>query len=210
MSVPYETVYDPSVTYHDLTFHAVAVIQQLQQPWERTVRIGRAGGTVIERPAPLRAVTPRLGVEVGTHRGKNAASMLARMPNLHLSMVDPYDGKPNESPFFTEALAETVFATDRRKFVFEWSPDAARGFADHSLDFAFIDGDHSYPCALADFFAWWPKVKDGGWLFGHDFNHPREKDLGWGVTEAAEEFCRQVDRCMVVYEPRAMTFGVQK
>ena len=52
------------------------------------------------------------------------------------------------------------------------SVDFAKGFEDASLDFVFIDGDHSYDQVLADMRAWLPKVKDGGWLGGHDVGIP--------------------------------------
>lgn len=211
MSIPHADVHDPGITYHDLTFHAVAVIQQLQQPWEKSVKIERAGGLVLERPAALRAVTPRMGAEIGTHRGKNAASLLARMPNLTLFMIDPYGGDPEHSLFYQECVTETAFAANRRRIVHAYSPQAADQFSINQFDFVFIDGDHSFDAALADFYAWWPKVKSGGWLFGHDYQHPQEKELGWGVTEAADEFCMAVSGLRpIVYEPRAMTFGLRK
>lgn len=211
MSIPCAEVHDPAITYHSLTFHAVAVVKQLQEPWERTVKIERAGGTILERPAVLRAVTPRLGVEIGCHRGKNAAALLARMPNLALYMIDPYGGDPEHSPFYEECLNETQFAKDRRRIVIGYSPQAADQFPNEHFDFAFVDGDHAFQSALDDFYAWWPKVKSGGWLFGHDYQHPDEKELGWGVTQAAEEFAHVVTGLRpIVYEPRAMTFGLRK
>lgn len=211
MSIPYAEVHDPGITYHALTFHSVAVVQQLQEPWEKSIKIERNGGLVLERPAVLRAVTPRLGAEIGTHRGKNAASMLARMPNLILFMVDPYGGDPENSPFYAECVAETAFAAERRRIVHKHSPGAAEIFPNDYFDFVFVDGDHSFQSALDDFYAWWPKVKSGGWLFGHDYQHPQEKELGWGVTEAADEFCVAVTGLRpIVYEPRAMTFGLRK
>ena len=45
---------------------------------------------------------------------------------------------------------------------------AAATFADATLDFVFIDADHSYEAAKADIAAWKSKVKPGGILCGHD------------------------------------------
>jgi predicted O-methyltransferase YrrM len=42
--------------------------------------------------------------------------------------------------------------------------------ADESLDFIFIDGDHSYEGALRDFQTFYPKIRSGGIFAGHDFN----------------------------------------
>ena len=63
---------------------------------------------------------------------------------------------------------------------------AARLFPDGGVDFCFIDGDHSYPSVTADLGAWWPKIRLGGTLGGHDYRQPDS----WlvGVTPAVHNF----------------------
>jgi hypothetical protein len=62
------------------------------------------------------------------------------------------------------------------------SAETARAFADSSLDFVFIDARHTYEAAREDIAAWWPKVKPGGLIAGHDYtNSP-------GVRAAVDEF----------------------
>ena len=40
----------------------------------------------------------------------------------------------------------------------------------HGLfDLIFIDADHSYEAVREDIIAWWPKVKNGGIISGHDY-----------------------------------------
>ena len=46
---------------------------------------------------------------------------------------------------------------------------AAKLFADESVPFCFIDADHSYASVTADLHAWWPKVRAGGMIAGHDY-----------------------------------------
>lgn len=153
-------------------------------------KYGEHGKFPVGRPGPLRALKPRLGAEIGCHRGKNAATLLARMPNLKLYMVDPWRldcELGGRSEFMAQALAETEFAALRRVIVRKPSPDAAVDVP-NDLDFAFIDGDHSYEACLADLEAWWPKVRSGGMLFGHDIDHPNPEYAHWGVRRAAEEF----------------------
>jgi predicted O-methyltransferase YrrM len=50
------------------------------------------------------------------------------------------------------------------------STAGAARYADRSLDFVFIDADHTTPKVTADVQAWLPKVKSGGVLAGHDWN----------------------------------------
>jgi hypothetical protein len=53
----------------------------------------------------------------------------------------------------------------------EDTASAAYRFEDRSVTLAFIDGDHSYAGVQRDIAAWWPKVKPGGLLAGHDYSH---------------------------------------
>jgi predicted O-methyltransferase YrrM len=54
------------------------------------------------------------------------------------------------------------------------------------LDFVFIDADHSYEGCKADIEAWFPKVKPGGLLSGHDYDNPDFPEFG--VKRAVDEF----------------------
>jgi len=46
---------------------------------------------------------------------------------------------------------------------------AASKFADGSIDCVYIDADHSYEGIKRDFEAWYPKVRSGGIVSGHDY-----------------------------------------
>ena len=62
---------------------------------------------------------------------------------------------------------------------------SANRYPDSSLDFVFIDADHEATSVIRDLRAWWPKVKPGGTLAGHDFH---EK----GPEQAANDFANSV------------------
>lgn len=51
------------------------------------------------------------------------------------------------------------------------SMDASKEFKDASLDFVYIDANHTYECVMGDINAWLPKVKPDGAIGGHDFHH---------------------------------------
>ena len=64
------------------------------------------------------------------------------------------------------------------------SDEAAPQFQDNSVDLVYIDGDHQREGVQLDVDLWWPKIKPGGILAGHDFICPGERDTspnGWGV-----------------------------
>lgn len=50
------------------------------------------------------------------------------------------------------------------------SADSAQFVEDGSLDFVFIDADHTYEGCLRDIHAWTPKVRSGGMVSGHDLH----------------------------------------
>ena len=56
-------------------------------------------------------------------------------------------------------------------------------YRDESLDFVFIDGDHSYDGVTRDINAYWKKLRIGGVMAGHDY------DCGWyDVKNAVDDF----------------------
>jgi hypothetical protein len=49
------------------------------------------------------------------------------------------------------------------------SPEIADQFADGLLDLVYIDADHSFMPVRTDVLGWYPKVRNGGWISGHDW-----------------------------------------
>ena len=47
-------------------------------------------------------------------------------------------------------------------------------YADGAFDFVYVDAGHSRREVLADLAAWWPKVRAGGVMAGHDYTEQRE------------------------------------
>jgi hypothetical protein len=74
------------------------------------------------------------------------------------------------------------FADDVRLLICD-SVSAAALFSDASLHWVHIDARHDYDSVLADIHAWRPKICDGGWLSGDDFD-----EQWWpGVVRAVSE-----------------------
>lgn len=145
------------------------------------------------------------GVEVGVFRGVLSRYLL-RKGVSRLFMVDnwlPADEQPKhykktrdtcaglapDEAAANEALARQVAAASGgRAVVLKMSSvEAARQINDGSMDFVFLDGDHSYEGLKADIEAWLPKVRKGGWLGGHDIDNPEPPFDFTGVRKAVEE-----------------------
>jgi len=144
------------------------------------------------------------GAEIGVLNGNTAGRLLRERPLLTHIMVDPWCVPGKDSTYWKSAdsnarkaqreheeaykrtLRVTKFAGKRGKIMRMTSAQAAPQIKDHSLDFVFIDGDHSYAGTKLDIRLWLSKVRPGGWIGGHDYKHEKRPDLA-GVTRAVQE-----------------------
>lgn len=80
---------------------------------------------------------------------------------------------------------ETGRVIVRRAF----SADAVASFGDGRLDWVYVDGLHTEEGVLADLRAYAPKVKQDGFILGHDYtNRIDARRMGFGVVEAVNRF----------------------
>ena len=66
---------------------------------------------------------------------------------------------------------------DKIQLIISDSAAAARLFSDKSLDWVHLDARHDYASVKADIEAWLPKVRQGGWLSGDDYNEHKWPDV---------------------------------
>lgn len=91
----------------------------------------------------------------------------------------------------------------RAVMIRELSEDAARLFANGSLDFVYIDADHSHDGTLQDVLRWAPKVKRGGVLAGHDYlDGPTPNGAVYHVKSAVDEWAVRTGLRVAVIEER--------
>ena len=131
-----------------------------------------------------------VGLEIGVASGWTMNHFLQNLSNLKLIGIDPYIGYMDGSREITQELldAQYLAAQDnisdfapRGKILRGYSQDFVNSFEDKSLDYIFIDGDHSYEGALRDCELFFPKIKNGGIFAGHDWSFD-------GVQKAVNEF----------------------
>ena len=90
------------------------------------------------------------------------------------------------------------------------SEEAVKHFGDHSLDFVFIDANHSYEAVRGDIRFWWPKVKPGGICAGHDYLDGEIAEGTFGVKKAVDEFVQSHQLTLFVIGEKWPTWYVQK
>jgi hypothetical protein len=70
----------------------------------------------------------------------------------------------------------------------EFSTVYANNVADGYYDVVYIDGDHSYEGCLGDLRAWTSKVKETGFIYGHDYT----ESFAWiDVIRAVDDFLKE-------------------
>lgn len=129
----------------------------------------------------LRDQQVRTMAEIGVYRGQFAARMLKAAPDLvEYFMVDPWRHIPDWNKpantddgvfeqVYRDSLAATDFAAHKRRVLRGRTTEVVGQIPDGSLDFVYIDGDHTLRGITIDLVATYPKVRDGGWIAGDDF-----------------------------------------
>ena len=132
---------------------------------------------LIEFGTELSNLGPNLvGVEIGTGFGESA-TVFTSFPCVHfLHSCDVIDRNPKR--------IEALMKTNKMHFHLCDSIRLSEEFDNNSLDFVYIDGNHSYENCLLDCLHWFDKVKPGGIVGGHDYI-----DVWPGVVQAVNELC---------------------
>jgi hypothetical protein len=133
------------------------------------------------------------GVEIGVWKGDTFKYLLNAHKNLNLSGVDLYEPQPDNcgpekwskgenghswdhKKYYANMLKLCNQLEGRGKIIKDYSTNASEAFDENSLDFVFIDGDHSYQGVISDIEAWYPKIREGGWIIGHDIHFETVKN----------------------------------
>jgi hypothetical protein len=124
-----------------------------------------------------------IGVEIGVAFGSHSFEILKRTEIKKLYGIDPYknyqeyDGdlmnmeQARMDDLFSFVEKRLSFYGDRFELIRDFSHLCQERFDDDSIDFAYIDGNHFEGYIKRDIDIWWKKIKPGGMLSGHDYNH---------------------------------------
>jgi len=156
---------------------------------------------------PDHGIFVEVGAFVGTATSMFSKDILAANKNITIFSVDTFTGSPegdlHANPLLYESIRKNLGVILKQgesffhlfcKIVQErgvphlikpmtmTSVQASYFFADESVDYIFIDASHDYNSVLEDIRHWWPKLKPGCFIAGHDyFGCP-------GVTKAVDEW----------------------
>lgn len=130
--------------------------------------------TTLFREMVRRAKSGAKFLEIGAFKGQSAAFMGVEIENSgkeisfysvdNFSLIHKKYGEKTSDDMYA-AFLKNIQPVSRHVIPMRMSSlEAVTHFADESLDFVYIDGDHRYDAVMADIAAWLPKVKTGGIL----------------------------------------------
>tara|TARA_R110001592_G_scaffold238122_1_gene497442 strand:+ start:79 stop:651 length:573 start_codon:yes stop_codon:yes gene_type:complete len=151
-----------------------------------------------------------IAIEVGVWRGDYSKSMIAKLLPKTFYGIDPYTlyegytDKPSLTEFADQSNLDMLYndvvntfegfnnnyGSTKSILVRELGAKYASQFADNSIDFVYLDADHKYEPVKEEIEAWFPKVKQGGILAGHDYTE-RSHIEEFGVIPAVDEFIQR-------------------
>lgn len=134
-------------------------------------------------------------VEVGTWMGKSTCYMGVEIINskkpIKLYSIDNFSGSPVEEKEYKGTSDMTIWMKENSRDmatgsflrnieqissvvnpIIDDSKNAINMFENNSVDFVFLDADHSFEQTNAEIIQWIPKVRNFGVIAGHDFNFP--------------------------------------
>lgn len=143
------------------------------------------------------------GVEIGVCEGWFSCYLLENWRGTKLISVDPWKhfaagyvdgcnvGQAEMDAICARATARLAVFGRRSEIWRLLGDEAAAKIPAGSLDFVYIDAQHHYEAVKADLATWYPKLKTGGLLAGHDYMDG-SLDVGeFGVKSAVDEFTAQ-------------------
>lgn len=126
-------------------------------------------------------IQPRRACEVGVQQGIYSKEILMHMPSLEkLYLIDIWEQLTNyvdnanvdnkhQQKYYKQTLSNTQEWAEKIAILRGYSTVMCDEIPDSSLDWVYIDTRHDYKGVSEDIKKYWPKVRDGGIISGHDY-----------------------------------------
>ena len=141
----------------------------------------------------------KVGAEIGVFRARNAREMFRQIPGLKLYGIEPFGDQPSSTRHKTVPRYERNEKSTKVRMkgldftlIKNFSEVAVQEIPYNSLDFCYIDSDHSYDYAMLDIILWTRRVRPGGIVAGHDYIEPGGYNFAYDVNvkEAVDDYVK--------------------
>ena len=139
-----------------------------------------------------------IGIEIGSFAGESAEIFLKSNAFKILYCIDPWEPNfdPNDATSRLMSNIENIFDSKFKdnqiiKKIKQTSDNAINLFENESIDFIYIDGCHQYEYVKKDIENYFPKIKHGGIISGHDYEMSGRTFHIRGVKKAVDEYFKK-------------------
>lgn len=166
-----QTIKEPTSTHNnvpDRNLHTTSDLENVANRYDIGVLLEKRGYKV--------------GVELGVQAGLFARAMLSRWASCEkYVLVDIWSHQDKnyidtanvdnkqQSQIKRQALKQVAPWASKVVVHQNFTVDAAKYVEDNSVDFIYVDARHDYCGVMEDITAWYPKLRSGGLMAGHDY-----------------------------------------
>jgi hypothetical protein len=182
-------------------------------------------------PSMINELGLKAGVEIGVDKAEFSVNVLSRCNIEKWVCIDPWIDNfgSDHKPGYYDASGNVRFEqakanlgdfqiSGRAPMMRQTSVEASMNFSPDSVDFVYIDGDHSLEGIYTDLKAWIQKVKVGGILAGHDYKDGPKSGIQdfWGgqlpyrVETVTNDFCNRNGYALRTVGGRVMSWWFLK
>ena len=139
-------------------------------------------------------------VEIGVFKG-DFSEFILKMEPSELHLVDPWMSimdfparwhaiPQQDMDTIKQDVIDRFSADSRVNIINKYSIDALEDIEDNSLDWIYLDANHSYSFAEKDLKNWWLKLKAGGFLCGNAYqdDNMQVRLLDFGIVTSVDMF----------------------
>lgn len=138
-----------------------------------------------------------IGAEIGVFKGEFSRIILQIINPQLFYLIDPWEGKiesgdkngnnieyiDGNSYYINNIIKEFLFLPQIK--ILKHYSHIINSFPNNYLDWIYIDGAHDYNTVKHDLTSSYPKIKQGGYIMGHDYT----TNMFPGLVRAVDEFC---------------------
>lgn len=137
----------------------------------------------------------KIGVEVGVEEGIFSEEICKAVPDITIHSIDSWAAYSADGAPRGQRKAERHYGTAINRLsaypnchvLKKFSAEAILQFEDQSIDFVYIDGNHTFDYVITDIIKWSKKVKSGGIVSGHDYKKSTDTVL-FHIIEATNVY----------------------